>query len=268
VLSFEGDNWVYEDWASHIGIAASHCYLVLFGIIIFLSERENPKILKNFVRTVLLLWVCLSIPLTAVCIGLFVCLMCVYACFQAFLELWVGRGLFYILCAIWLYITTIHISDKHAQKVQPVTVPLPEEEMGQSFQFPVDLDAPETEPEAITVRAAQLFTDAVFEYSRAGTVLLLLGCGLAYLSMGLLCVGYFRDKQLMRVSCRVWLLSSFVSLQYIALCCDVLLCSVLWLMWVQIRDRKYISLQSERLRQHKEDLDILIEETDRKLQNV
>jgi len=50
ILLFEGDNWVYNDWLSHVSIAASHLYLAVFGAIIVLVERENPKILKNFVR--------------------------------------------------------------------------------------------------------------------------------------------------------------------------------------------------------------------------
>lgn len=118
-----------------------------------------------------------------------------------------GRGLFYILCAIWLYITTLHISDKHEQKVQPMEVPLPEDQMGSNFEFPmnVDADAPGTEvEETITVKAARLLVDSLFESARAGTVLVLLGCGLLYVCMGALCIGYFRDIQMHKVGIVVW----------------------------------------------------------------
>ena len=110
-----------------------------------------------------------------------------------------GRGLFHIMCALWLYITTIHISSNHWLKVQPVSVPLPEGEMGESFQFPVDLDAPEEPEESISVRSARLFTDSVFETTRMTTGWLLLACGATYLFMGACFIGYFRDVQMIKV---------------------------------------------------------------------
>lgn len=100
-------------------------------------------------------------------------------CLQGFLESWIGRGLFYILCSVWLYITTMHVD-----------ITIVDEHM--------EVETSETHSSMFDLHEAYI-SSSLYELIRLCIFCLLWICGCLYICMSCLCVNYFKKAQISKV---------------------------------------------------------------------
>ena len=129
-----------------------------------------------------------------------------------------------VLNGIWMYITTLQMVDPQNENENPSNTAF---SVGPLFE---------------TVRVALVVSLGV--------------CGVVYMLMGCLCISYFKNAQMRKVSVGS---ISILSLPIFPYCIVRIL---------QIKQRKQFAIDADLLQQQKADIDRLLEETNKKLQVV